>query len=171
MNPNTSHFLTERLAREPVTRLFVSYEAVNPLHAERVEPLRKLFDLPGVLPVLIGAPALDELRAALPLEGVLYAARHGREFHEPDEEPDRLENHLRLVHSGPTALRRALTGWVLANRSPSDAFAVYIGCADFDLPAMQLIEQAGGWVLFSHRDCFPSGNEVLWQNALHPAAF
>jgi len=48
--------LLERLTAEPVTRLFVSYEAVQPLDESRVQPLKRLFGLPGVLPVLIGAP-------------------------------------------------------------------------------------------------------------------
>ncbi len=162
--------LLERLNREAVTRLFVSYEAVAPLNAERLEHLKFLFGLPGVLPTLIGACSLDELRAALPCEGVLFAARHGGEFHEPDEEPDRLENHLRLERRDPPALRRALTGWALANRSPSDAFAAYIGCAEIDGLAMQLIEQSGGWALFSGKDCVSIGGEKLWQQALRPAA-
>lgn len=145
--------LLERLSVEPVTRLFVSYEAVAPLDESHVQSLKRLFDLPGVLPVLIGAPPLDELRAALPLDGVLLAGRHGAVFHEPDEDPDRLGNHLQLSAYDPPAMRRALTGWVLANRSPSDVFAVYMGCAAFDLLAMQLIEQLNGWAVFSSRDC------------------
>lgn len=160
--------LLERLSVEPVTRLFVSYEAVAPLDEHRIHFLERLFNLPGVLPVLIGAPPLDELRAALPLNGVLLAGRHGAVFHEPDEAPDRLENHLQLSQSDPPALRRTLTGWVLANRSPSDVFAVYMGCAAFDLPAMQLIEDLNGWAVFGSRDCMPIGEDGLKQPALQP---
>jgi hypothetical protein len=160
--------LYERMKQEAVTRLFVSYEAISPLNAERIEQLRKLFDLAGVLPVLIGAPSTVELRAVLALEGVLYAGRHGGEFHEPDEDPDRLENHLRLSRTDPPALRRALTGWVLANRSPADAFAVYVGCAALDLPAMQLIEQAGGLAVFSGGDCLPTDREITSRMAVYP---
>lgn len=160
--------LYERLKQEAITRLFVSYEAVSPLNEEGVEQLRELFILPGVLPVLIGAPMLDELQAALPLEGVLYAGRHGSEFHEPDEDPDRLENHLRLNRTDPPALRRALTGWVLANRSPADAFAVYIGCAALDLPAMQWIEQCGGLAVFNGGDCFPTDRNFSSRMAAYP---
>ncbi|MFN7035552.1 MAG: hypothetical protein ACK4SN_04225 [Bellilinea sp.] len=168
MNPNILYFLIERLDREPVTRLFVSYEGVQPLDESRVQALKRLFNLPGVLPALIGAPSLDELRAALPLEGVFYAGRHGAVFHEPEEKPDRLANHLRLSRCDPSAVRRVLTAWALANRSPADAFAVYIGCAEFDLPAMQLIEDLNGWAVFSSRDCFSTGVDGFKQPALQP---
>ena len=145
--------LLERLTAEPVTRLFVSYEAVQPLDESRVQPLKRLFGLPGVLPVLIGAPPLDELRAALPLDGVLYAARNGAVFHEPEEVPDRLERHLRIPDSNPPLLRRALTGWVLANRSPSDCFVIYIGCGESDRAAMQFVQDLNGWAVFVSGDC------------------
>jgi hypothetical protein len=161
--------LLERLTVEPVTRLFVSYEAVQPLDESRVQPLKRLFSLPGVLPVLIGRPPLDELRTALLLDGVLYAGLNGAVFHEPDEVPDRLACHLRLSDSRPPALRRALTGWVLANRSPSDCFVIYIGCGEFDWAAMQLVRALNGWAVFVSSDCFPLASEPVWQNVLLPA--
>ncbi len=161
------HALYERLSVEPVTRLFVSFEAVELLEMEGVQWLKGLFSLPGVLPALIGAPPPEKLRSALPLEGVLYAGWHGSVFHEPGEAPDRLENHLHLSQRDAAALRCALTGWVLANRSPSDAFAVYIGCAAYDLLAMQLIEQLNGWGLFGRRECLPIGADEFKQPAFH----
>ena len=161
--------LLERLTAEPVTRLFVSYEAVQPLDESRVQPLKRLFGLPGVLPVVIGAPPLDELRAALPLDGVLYAGLNGAVFHEPEEVPDRLARHLRLSDSRPPALRRALTGWVVANRSPSDCFVIYIGCGESDRAAMQLVQALNGWAVFVSGDCLPLTSEPVWQKAPLPA--
>ncbi|MFZ6021043.1 MAG: hypothetical protein ACOYXO_15695 [Chloroflexota bacterium] len=161
--------LLERLTVEPVTRLFMSYEAVQPLDKSRVQPLKRLFGLPGVLPVVIGALPLDELRDALPLDGILYAGQHGAVFHEPEEVPDRLERHLRIPDSNPSLLRRALTGWVLANRSPSDCFVIYIGCGESDRAAMQLVQDLNGWAVFASGDCFPLASEPVWQNAPLPA--
>lgn len=161
--------LLERLTAEPVTRLFVSYEAVQPLDESRVQHLKRLFSLAGVLPVLIGAPPLDELRGALPLDGTLNAARHGEVFCEPEEIPDRLERHLPIPDSKPAALRRALTSWVLANRSPSDCFVMYIGCGDSDWAAMQLVQRLNGWAVSVSGDCFPLASNAVWQHALLPA--
>ena len=158
--------LLERLTAEAVTRLFVSYEAVQPLDESCVQHLKRLFSLAGVLPVLIGAPSLDELRAALPLDGTLYAARHGAVFHEPEEDPDRLERHQRIPDSNPPLLRCALTGWVLANRSPSDCFVMYIGCGEFDWAAMQLVQALNGWAVSVSGDCFPLASNAVWQHAL-----
>ncbi|MEW6648656.1 MAG: hypothetical protein AB1453_00555 [Chloroflexota bacterium] len=155
--------LPGRLRDEPIARLFLSYEALTAggeaLSAARFNLLRQSAALPGVLPVLIGSPPAAELRARLPLDGALYAGLDGAQIHEPEEAPDRLARHLRLADTSPPALRRALTGWVLANRSPADAFPVYVGCGALDQPAMELVRQLNGYSPAGAAPCDPRAAE------------
>ncbi len=163
MNPNAFANLPGRLRNEPIVRLFLSYETLTAggktLSAARFNLLRQVARLPGVLPALIGSPPAAELRKRLPLDGALYAGQDGAEIHEPEETPDRLARHLRLADATAPALRRALTGWVLANRSPADAYPVYLGCGALDQPAMELVRQLNGYTPGGSSPCDPQAPE------------
>lgn len=163
MNPTLLSNLPIRLRDEPIVRLFLSYEALTNgggvLSAARLNLLRQVSGLPGILPAVIGSLPAGELRTRLPLAGTLYAGRDGAEIHEPEEAPDRLERHLRLADTTAPAIRRALTGWVLANRSPADAFPVYLGCGALDQPAMELVRKMNGYSPAGASPCDPRAPE------------
>ena len=141
--------LGERIREETIVRLFLSYEgalleADGRLDAALPGLLAGLVRRPNLFPVVLSQRDGQSLARLLPVEGLILAGRDGLEILEPDEDPLRLDRRLRLPSTAPAALRSALTGWVLANRTPDDALAVYIGAGPPDEQAFDLVCAAGG---------------------------